>query len=96
MRKLVVTEKYDKKKLNNFILDTFPTLNKNMLYKALRQKDIRVNGNRVKENVDIFLNDEIEVYIADEFLFGMSEKIRVVYEDENILIVNKRRYDFCN
>ena len=89
MRKIKVTEKYNNKKLNNFILDTFPALNKNMLFKALRQKDIKINGARVKDNVDIYLNDEIEIYISDELLFGMSDKFKIVYEDENILVVNK-------
>ena len=89
MRKIKVTEKYNNKKLNNFILDTFPALNKNMLFKALRQKDIKINGARVKDNVDIYLNDEIEIYISDELLFGMSDKLKIVYEDENILVVNK-------
>lgn len=90
MRKLIVTEKYNNKMLNTFILDSFPELNKNMLYKALRQKDIKVNGKRIKENVYINKNDKIEVYISDENLFNINQKFVKVYEDENILIVNKR------
>lgn len=90
MRKLVVTEKYNNKTLNTFLLDSFPELNKNMLYKALRQKDIKINGKRVKENVNINVNDEIEVYISDEILYNTNQKLNIVYEDENILIVNKR------
>ncbi len=89
MRKIKVTEKYNNKKLNNLILDTFPALNKNILFKALRQKDIKINGARVKENVDVKVGEEIEVYISDELLFGISEKLKVVYEDDNILVVNK-------
>lgn len=89
MRKIKVTEKYNNKKLNNLILDTFPALNKNILFKALRQKDIKINGTRVKENVDVKVGEEIEVYISDELLFGISEKLKVVYEDDNILVVNK-------
>ena len=96
MRKIIVTDKYNGKKLNNFILDTFPALNKNMLYKAFRQKDIKVNGSRIKENIDIKMGDVVEVFISDELLFGVSEKIKVIYEDDNILVVNKRKYDFCN
>ena len=41
MQKITVPEKYNEKNLNNFILDKFPNLNINMLYKALRQKDIK-------------------------------------------------------
>lgn len=90
MRKLIVNEKYNNKKLNNFILDSFPTLNKNTLFKALRKKDIRINNVRVSEDKTIYTGDELTIYIVDELLFGKEQtNIEVVYEDENILIVNK-------
>ena len=43
MRKIIVEEKYDNKKLSNCILENFSALNQNVFYKALRQKDIKVN-----------------------------------------------------
>lgn len=90
MQKLIVPKKYDKKNLNNFILESFPNLNLNFLYKALRQKDIKINGKRVKENTIIYENDEIEIFISDEILFGKYE-LKVVYEDNNILAINKEQ-----
>ena len=90
MQKLIVPKKYDKKNLNNFILESFPNLNLNFLYKALRQKDIKINGKRVKENTIINENDEIEIFISDEILFGKHE-LKVVYEDNNILAINKEQ-----
>ena len=90
MRKLIVNEKYNNKKLNNFILDSFPTLNKNTLFKALRKKDIRINNVRVSEDKTIYTGDEITIYIVDELLFGKEQtNIEIVYEDDNILVVNK-------
>ena len=59
-----------------------------MLNKALRQKDIKINGVRIKENVSIYENDEIAVFIADEYLFS-KPSIEKVFEDENILVINK-------
>lgn len=88
MRKLIVPQKYNNKKLNTFILASFPELSINMLNKALRQKDIRINGMRTKENVNIYENDEIAVFIADEYLFS-KPSIGKIFEDENILVVNK-------
>ncbi len=88
MRKLIVPQKYNNKKLNTFILASFPELSINMLNKALRQKDIRINGVRTKENVNIYENDEIAVFIADEYLFS-KPSIEKVFEDENILVINK-------
>ena len=88
MKKIKVDKKHDNKKIVPFILDSFPDLSLNVLNKALRQKDIRVNGTRVKENIVVRENDEITIFIADEFL---SKKIdfNIVYEDDNVLVINK-------
>lgn len=88
MRKLIVNKKYDNKKLNTFILASFPELSLNLFNKALRKKDIRVNGVRVKENIVLSENDEVSVYIADEYLFKQFN-LKLVYEDDNILVINK-------
>ena len=89
MKKIIVNEKYNNKKLNNFILDTFPKLNTNTLYKALRKKDIRINGKRVSENTIIKSGDEITIFITDALLIGNSLNLNIIFEDENILVVNK-------
>ena len=88
MRTLIVNKKYDNKKLNTFILESFPDLSINMLNKALRQKDIKINGTRVKENVILNENDEVAVYISDEFLFK-KVNLDIIFEDDNILVLNK-------
>ena len=90
MRKLIVNEKYNNKKLNTFILDTFPNLNKNTLFKALRKKDIRINGKRISEDTLLKAGDEITIFIIDDFLFDTSNfQIDVIFEDQNIIIFNK-------
>jgi 23S rRNA pseudouridine955/2504/2580 synthase len=88
MKVLIVNKKYNEKKLNNFILGQIPTLPLNTLYKALRKKDIKVNGKRVNQNITIHTGDEVCVYIADE-LITPSINIDKIYEDSNILVVNK-------
>ena len=88
MKKLIVPNKYDGKKLSKFILDSFPHLSPNILYKALRQKDIKINGTRTNKDCTIYVEGEILVYIADNFLCP-SINLDIVFEDENILIINK-------
>lgn len=88
MRTLIVSKKYDNKKLNSFILASFPDLSLNILNRALRKKDIRVNGVRVKDNVVLSENDEVTIYISDEFLFKKVD-LDIIFEDDNILIINK-------
>ena len=90
MRKIIVNEKYNNKKLNNFILDSFPSLSKGTLFKALRKKDIRINNVKVSTDETIHTGDEITIYIVDELLFGTNTvNIEIVYEDDNIIVVNK-------
>lgn len=88
MKKLIVSDKYNNKKLSKFILDEYPYLSTNTLYKALRQKDIKINGLRVNKDCNISSGDEILVYISDNLLMP-SFDLNIFYEDDNILIINK-------
>mgnify|MGYP001069557768 FL=1 len=88
MKRLIVDKKYDQKKLNKFLQDKIPNLTSTLFYKTLRKKDIRVNNVKVSENVTVHYNDEITLFINDELLFK-NFNLDVVYEDSNILIVNK-------
>lgn len=88
MKKLIVNNKYNGKKLNIFLLDKIPNLSSNQFYKALRKKDIKVNGKRINDNINVFEKDEILVYISDEQLFN-NFKLNIFYEDDNILIIDK-------
>ena len=88
MRNLIVNEKFNNKKLSNFLLSSFPKLSINSIYKALRKKDIKINGVRTNNDICVHTSDSIDIYIADEILFP-AVKLDVVFEDDNILIVNK-------
>ena len=88
MKKINVPKKYNGKKLTKFILDTFPHLSPNMLYKALRQKDIKIDGNRTNKDCILYAGNEILVYISDEYLFPIPN-LDIIFEDDNILIINK-------
>lgn len=98
MRTIIVNDKNDGKKLNNVILSEFKNLNINSLYKALRKKDIKVNGNRISENIIVHKDDIIDIYISDTFLLGGTDftkpevifsKDNILYEDKNIIAINK-------
>ncbi len=88
MRKLVVNKKFNNKKLSEFLYYNFDGLTRNTLYKAFRKKDIRINNVKISEDCPVTFNDEITVYIVDDLLFR-KVNINKVYEDDNILVVNK-------
>lgn len=88
MKTLIVPKKYNEKKLNKFLLDSFNGLSQNTLFKAYRKKDIIVNDKRISENITVYENDKITIYITDDFLYKKVD-FEIIYEDNNIVLVNK-------
>ena len=87
MEKIVVDEKYNGKKLNKIVLDKISEINYNTFCKVLRKKDIKVNGKRTNKDILVYSKDIIEIYLPN------TEKkinIEIIYDDENILVVNKK------
>ena len=54
------------------------------IQKLLRNKDVKLNGKRVPSDKNITIGDIVEVYYNEK-------KIKVLYEDENIIVVFKPR-----
>ena len=88
MKKLIVNKKYNQKKLNKLIQDTYPAVSNNLFYKTLRKKDIKINGKRISENLTLHENDEVLLYISDNLLENNID-IPIVFEDNNIIVFNK-------
>ncbi len=90
MRTVLAKEKHEGKKIDKVIRDFFPSLSSGMLFKALRKKDIKVNGIRVREDYTVSAGDKIDIYIIDDFLLGKNDEgYSVVFDDQNLMIVNK-------
>jgi 23S rRNA pseudouridine955/2504/2580 synthase len=98
MKKIIVNINDIDQRIDNFLKKSFPQLSMPMIYKYLRTKRIKVNEKNVNFDYRLILSDVISLYINDELLskknrssdFKLaSNEINVVYEDDNILIVNK-------
>ena len=90
MRKIVIKEKQNHKKIIHVLLEEFDGVPSSTFYKALRKKDIKVNSTRIKENVVVYTGDMVEIFIDDKFL-SPTLPLDVVYEDENLLVINKQK-----
>ncbi len=85
-------------RVDKFLQKAVKRLPINLMYKYIRTKKIKVNGKRCKE-FDILKQDDIvALYIKDEFFdtiyteypfLQAPDKIDAVYEDENIIVLNK-------
>ena len=73
------------------IMLSYSRVPKSSLYKALRKKDIRVNSEKISENITVCKGDEISIYLTDDILYGIPKlkSENIAYEDENIIVVNK-------
>ncbi len=90
MRNVIALNRHNGKKIDRVIREFFPNVSSGMLYKALRKKDVKVNGNRVKEDYIVNAGDSIDIYIIDELLLGREEDgFSIIYDDENLIIANK-------
>lgn len=66
-----------------------------LLYKAFRKKRIKLGGKRCAAETVLREGDRLEVYLNDEFFptehrtVGKAGALAILYEDENVLLVNK-------
>lgn len=99
MKTLTVTKNDSGQRLDKFLIKYLSSMPKSLVYKSLRKKRVKVNGVRAKEDFILSENDTLELYINDEFFESKDEDneflsltscdLGIVYEDENIIIVNK-------
>ncbi len=75
-------------KLLKFLEDNLPQYKYSQFNKALREKDIKINGVRAKENVLLCVGNSVEIFLDDK---KIEKKYEVVYEDENIIVFNKQK-----
>ncbi len=85
-------------RVDKFVTKTFPLLPVSMMYKYIRQKDIKINGKRCHNADRLAKGDIVTIYAPDEFLAPAASKyefqyagtkLDIVYEDENLLLLNK-------
>lgn len=99
MRTILITSRHANKRIDRVLRQLFSNMPLNAMYKAFRKKDIKVNGMWVKEDYVLSHSDKVEVYISDNILngtpvdgiFDSVNEFSIIYEDENILIVNKKQ-----
>ena len=77
----------EEKELTKAIIDELPFLSRFDVKKIISNKDVKVNGVRIKENLMLVPADNVIVFYSEK---EQKEWFSVVYCDENVLIVNKR------
>lgn len=98
MRELIIGKNDAGQRLDKFITKTLD-LPMSLLYKSIRLKKIKVNRKRAENNTILNEGDTIQCFLAEEFFekkadthsfASINVKLDIVYEDENIMLLNKR------
>jgi len=100
MREFTIGKNDAGQRLDRFVSKTLPLLPPALLQKYIRLKRIKVNGKGSARDVRLAVGDVLQLYINDEFFEQPNDENRflsiftpnldIVYEDENLLLVNKR------
>ena len=87
-------------RLDKFLSKAVKGLPMSLMYKYIRTKKIKVNRARTEQKYMLREGDIVQLFIKDEFfespekddsaLASITPKLTIVYEDENIILCNKR------
>ena len=100
MKELTVGKNDAGQRLDRFVGKSLPLLPPALLQKYIRLKRIKVNGQRAARDQRLAQGDVLQLYINDEFFDKPREEnmfltlfkpsLDIVYEDENLMLLNKR------
>lgn len=106
MREIVINKNDADQRLDKFISKRFKSMPSALMYKYIRKKCIKINGKKCEISTRLHEGDVITLYIKDEFFeepqydvydfMKAPGKLDVVYEDENIILMNKPTGLLCH
>ena len=107
MKSFTAGKNEDGARLSRFVENVTSGMPKSLLYKAFRNKRIKVNGKKGAPDTRLCPGDLVELYINDEFFsaapptgrplpYKKRPPLRMVYEDENIAALYKPAHLLCH
>lgn len=99
MKVLTVRRNDAGQRLDKFLTKSMPNLPQSMLYKSIRTKRIKRNGQRAQIADRVQEGDTIEVYLHDDFFekpqpqydfLRAAKRLDILYEDAHMLLLNKK------
>ena len=106
MKEFTIKKNDAGQRLDRFVGKAVPLLPEALLQKYIRIKRIKLNGRGAKRDVRLSEGDTLQLYINDEFFEKPREensylkvgtpRLDIVYEDENILLADKKPGVLCH
>lgn len=97
MKEFIINRNDAGQRLDKFVGKAVPRLPQSLMYKAIRNKRIKLNGKRAEISSRLAEGDAVQMYLNDEFFdadaktefMSVSSALNIVYEDENVLLIDK-------
>lgn len=98
MKEIQITQNEENQRLDKYLLKYFNKAPKSFIYKMLRKKRIKFNGGKAEGSEILQKGDTLQMYLAEETMASFMEEktvpmaerhFGIVYEDDNLLVVNK-------
>ena len=99
LKEFVINKNDAGQRLDRFTVKAAPLLPSSLAQKYIRIKRIKVNGKGSKRDYKLIVDDVVQMYVNDEFFDIPDEEnaylkvadpnLDIVYEDDNILLINK-------
>ncbi len=101
MREIVISLNDAGQRLDKFLTKALPSLPTSMLYRAIRTKKIKVNRKRAEARQMLEVGDVLLLFLPEDVFEGnvrqdaaalsrIRTALRIVYEDEHLLLLDKR------
>ena len=98
MKEFKINRNDSGQRVDKFLQKAVPRMPQSLMYKYIRMKRIKLNGKRCEISTRLNEGDVMQLYINDEFFDTAAETefltappvLNIVYEDENILLVDKK------
>ncbi len=106
MKEFTVSKNDAGQRLDRFVGKAVPLLPESLMQKYIRLKRIKLNGKGAKRDDRLQVGDTIALYLNDEFFETPSEenaylkinapRLNIVFEDDNLLLVDKKPGVLCH
>lgn len=105
MKSITINSKDSGQRLDRFLSKTFDRLPKSLMFKEIRKKNIKINRKRCSADQILGEGDILDLYLNDDVLhvkkkhydfLKASTDLDIIYEDENLILLNKKVGILCH
>ena len=90
--KFQINEEWEGLRIDKFLSSNLDFLSRSYIQKMIQEKNVSVNGNIIKANYNLRIEDEIEFQLPPNIepdILAEDIPLEILYEDNDVIVVNK-------